>query len=199
MTELILASGSAHRRALLERLGLPFSCVPADLDERQLPGEPPAEMAMRLARAKAAAVARPGRLIIGSDQVAVTGTGVAGKPGGFEAAAAQLSAVSGHCVVFLTAVVVVQPQANYRAEHLDETRVTFRKLSAAEIHAYLRAEEPYDCAGAFKAEGLGISLFEKIESTDPTALIGLPLIWLTQALIAAGMNPLLRSAPSQSV
>ena len=149
---------------------------------------------MRLARAKATAVAQPGSLVIGSDQVAVIGTAVAGKPGGHAAATAQLRGLSGHSAIFLTAVVVLEPGSNRRAEHMDETRVHFRELSDAEIESYLKTEEPYDCAGAFKAEGLGITLFEKIESSDPTALIGLPLIWVTQALIAAGLNPLLRSA-----
>lgn len=195
MAELILASQSAYRRALVERLRLPFIALPAHLDEQPEPGEPPRTLVTRLAHAKADKVARPGSIVIGSDQTAVIGQTMLGKPGDHDRAAEQLRALSGQSVTFLTAVVLLITDTGRRAEHVDETRVTFRELTETEIQGYLAAEQPYDCAGAFKAEGLGIALFEEISSTDPSALIGLPLIWLTGALIEAGLNPLTGLGP----
>ena len=193
MGTLILASGSPYRRLLLDRLGLSFQCVPADLDERPRPDETPSALVRRLAHAKAAAVARPGNLVIGSDQTAVLGSALLGKPGDRTRASAQLRALSGQSVVFLTAVALLEGPGGRCQEHLDKTTVTFRDLTDTEIRGYLQREQPYDCAGGFKAEGLGIALLERIESQDPTALIGLPLIWVTGALIKAGLNPLQNS------
>ena len=193
MADLILASASPYRRELLARLGLPFRCIPAHLDEQRLPGEAPETMVARLARGKAEAAAQPNGLVIGSDQIAVLGDRVLGKPGNHERAKQQLTALRGQAVLFLTAVALLDTTKDTWLEHVDKTWVTFRALSDAEIDGYLTQEEPYDCAGAFKAEGLGISLFETIDSLDPTALIGLPLIWLSQALCQVELNPLTQS------
>jgi septum formation protein len=181
---LILASTSPYRRALLQRLGVPFECVAPDIDETRLPGEPAAAMAARLARIKAEAVAAkyPGAIVIGSDQVALRGTDVLGKPGSDERCRAQLQASSGKEVVFLTAVHVIDGTAATAESHVDRTVVQFRELSGAEIDRYIERDNPLDCAGGFKAESLGIALFDRIESTDPTGLTGLPLSWLCGAL-----------------
>ena len=194
MSNLILASSSPYRRSLLERLGLPFSSIAPDLDERRLPAEPARDLVQRLAEAKARAVARPDSLVIGSDQAAVLEDQVLGKPGGPQRARHQLRTLRGRAVLFLTAVTLLDTGAEQIRHHVDETRVVFRPLTDEEIDGYLAAEQPYDCAGAFKVEGLGISLFDRVESTDPTALIGLPLIWLSQALTAAGCSPLTASS-----
>jgi len=186
---LILASTSKYRRALLARLGLEFECVAPDTDEAPLPGEPPVDLACRLARLKAESVAA-GRLdavVVGSDQVAVLGGQILGKPGTVERCIEQLRRSSGGAVAFLTAVHVVRAQAGAGESHLDRTVVQFRRLSDAEIARYVAVENPLDCAGGFKAESLGISLFERIESEDPTGLTGLPLIWLCGALRRAGI------------
>ena len=181
---LILASTSRYRRELLQRLGLPFECVAPDADETRLPNEPAAEMATRLARLKAEAVAarHPEAIVIGSDQVALRGDDVLGKPGTVERCREQLRASSGKQVVFLTAVHVVDGSAGRRESHLDRTVVQFRQLSDAEIDRYIERDQPLDCAGGFKAEALGIALFDRIESIDPTGLTGLPLSWLCGAL-----------------
>jgi septum formation protein len=181
---LILASTSRYRRALLERLGLPFECVTPNTDESRLPGESAAEMAVRLARVKAEAVAAkyPAAIVIGSDQVALRGTTVLGKPGTVERCREQLRASSGQEVVFLTAVHVIDGAAGRAESHVDRTVVKFRDLSDAEIDRYIEHDNPLDCAGGFKAEALGIALFDKIESSDPTGLTGLPLSWLCGAL-----------------
>lgn len=181
---LILASTSSYRRALLERLGLPFECVAPETDETRVPGEPAAEMAVRLARAKAEAVAAkyPAAIVIGSDQAALRGTDVLGKPGTVERCREQLRASSGKEVVFLTAVHVIDGAAGRAESHLDRTVVKFRDLSDAEIDRYIERDNPLDCAGGFKAESLGIALFDRIESVDPTGLTGLPLSWLCGAL-----------------
>ncbi len=183
---LILASTSRYRRELLERLQLPFTIARPETDETPLPGEPPAMLAGRLAQAKAAAIATrfPEAWVIGSDQVAETGGLPLGKPGNREGAIAQLSLLSGREARFHTAVCLRHGEQAFSA--LDTTTVRFRPLSADEIARYADAEQPYDCAGSFKAEGLGISLFEAIESNDPTALIGLPLIALSRLLREAG-------------
>lgn len=187
---LILASGSSARRVLLERLGLAFSIAAPDIDEAPLPGETPRALVTRLARQKAEAVARHERqaLLIGSDQVAVNGAAVLGKPLGHERAVAQLTAASGGDVRFLTGVCVLDAATGAAETHVDETIVTFRALSDEEIERYVRRETPYECAGSFKSEGLGIALFERVRSLDPAALQGLPLIWLSAALRRAGVR-----------
>jgi septum formation protein len=186
---LILASASPYRRALLARLGLPFEQEPAAIDEHISPGEAPAEAVMRLAREKAASVLarHPGAIVIGSDQVAVRGDEILGKPGDADSATRQLTRSAGRHVEFLTGVCVLGGAASREPEeHMDITLVVFRPLSPQEIRAYVHRDEPFDCAGSFRAEGLGITLFERIDSQDPTGLIGLPLIWLAQALRRLG-------------
>ncbi|MGH8140800.1 MAG: Maf family protein [Steroidobacteraceae bacterium] len=187
MQALILASTSPYRRALLERLGLPFQVVHPAASEHQLAGELAPDRAIRLslAKAQAAAARHPGTVVIGSDQVAALGSNVLGKPGDPESCRAQLSRLSGTTARFYTGCAVLAANAE-RFVHLDTTSVTFRPLSAAEIERYVEREKPLDCAGGFKAEALGITLLESIDSKDPTALIGLPLIWLAEALRKAG-------------
>lgn len=190
--ELILASTSRYRRELLERLRLRFSVQAPDVDERALPGESPATIASRLALAKARAVAerRPAAVVIGSDQVAeLDGTPI-GKPGTHGRAVEQLRAMSGRTVVFHTAVAVVCAARRHEAQARVPVTVRVRPLRDEEIEHYLRAEQPYDCAGSAKAETLGIALLESIESDDPTALVGLPLIRTCAMLRAAGIDPL---------
>lgn len=182
MQALILASTSSYRRKLLERLGISFRVAAPDIDERRVQDEAPPVLAARLAREKAAQVAKfhPDALVIGSDQVAALEQQVLGKPGDHENARSQLLGCSGKSVQFYTAVCVL---GNGDEQiHVDKTEVSFRNLSRKEIDAYIEKEKPFDCAGSFKAEGLGIVLFNGIHSEDPTALIGLPLIWLSQAL-----------------
>jgi septum formation protein len=188
---LILASGSRYRRELLSRLQLPFGCRSPDIDETPLENETPEALVTRLARAKAQAVAggQPDTWVIGSDQAAVCRGHILGKPGNAERCAQQLREASGEAVTFLTAVCLVHGGDGHGETHLDSTIVHFRELSEPEILDYVEREQPYDCAGGFKAEGLGISLFTRIDSTDPTALIGLPLIWLSGALRRAGLMP----------
>ena len=189
---LILGSTSRYRRELLERLRLPFEVRSPEVDETPLAGETPAALALRLALAKARAVAAhaPDAVVIGSDQVAdLEGTPV-GKPGDHARAVAQLRSMRGKAVVFQTAVAVVHRQAGFEASVLVPVRVRFRDLSDNEIERYLRAEQPYDCAGSAKSEGLGIALLTAIESDDPTALIGLPLIRTAELLRQAGIDPL---------
>jgi septum formation protein len=186
---LVLASTSAYRRALLERFNLPFECVVPNVDETSLPGESALALAQRLARSKAEAVALryPQSVVIGSDQVAVRGLDRLGKPGSVERCIEQLEHSSGREVEFLTAVHVVNGPAGNAESHVDRTIVRFRRLSRPEIERYVAADHPIDCAGGFKAESLGIALFERIESSDPTGLTGLPLIWLSHALQRAGI------------
>ena len=185
---LILASTSPYRSALLERFGVGFEALPPRVAEEHLPGESPAHRALRLAEAKAQALAatHPAAIVIGSDQVACAGDTILDKPGDARRCVAQLTALSGSTARFYTACVVLGAQAGLRRTHLDTTTVSFRVLNAAEIERYVAREQPFDCAGGFKAEGAGIALFESIESQDPTALIGLPLIWLARALRDAG-------------
>jgi septum formation protein len=187
---LILASTSRYRRALLERLRLPFSVVAPEVDEATLPGESPAATALRLAEAKARAVAArfPAALVIGSDQVADCDGIAVSKPESHATAVAQLTAQSGRTIVFHTALAVVDAASGRCRSELVDVRSTFRKLSREEIEAYLVAEQPYDCAGAVRSEALGIALFERIESDDPTALIGLPLIALCRLLRQEGLS-----------
>jgi len=186
---LILASTSAYRRELLARLRVPFAAVAPGCDEHRLRDEPAQALALRLAQLKAETVAarHPGGVVIGSDQVAVRGTEILGKPGSAERCATQLQQSSGHEVVFLTAVHVVDGRNDRAESHLDHTVVRFRALGADEIARYVAADAPLDCAGGFKAESLGIALFDRIESSDPTALTGLPLIWVSAALRRAGI------------
>jgi len=185
---LILASGSRYRRQLLERLRVSFHVHSPNLDESPLPVETHRDLAIRLARAKAQSVRDQfsDAIVIGADQVAVCGEQKLGKPGNAARTAEQLRLASGQKVSFLTAVCVAGPHGT--AEHVDVTAVLFRALSEPEIARYIDREQPFDCAGGFKAEGLGIVLFERIVSQDPTALIGLPLIWLSQALRDAGIE-----------
>jgi septum formation protein len=185
---LILASTSPYRRELLARLRLAFESIPPEVPEEHLEGESPADRSLRLALAKAQAVARlhPGALVIGSDQVAAVGEQLLGKPGDAAGCRAQLGTLSGKTARYYTACALLGVNAGVRLAHVDTTTVVFRSLSAAEIERYVACEQPYDCAGGFKAEGLGVALFECIESQDPTALIGLPLIWLAGALRGAG-------------
>ena len=189
---LILASTSRYRRELLERLRLPFNVVAPQVDETPHAGEAPARLATRLADAKAAAVAalHPGAVVIGSDQVADLDGEPIGKPGTHERAVQQLRAMRGRSVVFQTAVAVHHAASGYRGAALAPVTVRFRALSDAEIEHYLRTEQPYDCAGSAKCETLGIALLEAIESDDPTALVGLPLIRTSALLRAAGIDPL---------
>ncbi|HEX7030538.1 MAG TPA: nucleoside triphosphate pyrophosphatase [Gammaproteobacteria bacterium] len=188
-TTLILASTSPYRRELLQRLGVPFEVAAPGTNEGRRAGESPAEMVARLAREKAAAVAdRHGAgLVIGSDQCAVLAGAVLGKPGSYDRAISQLQAASGHTVRFLTAVCVQDAATGKIREALDETVVKFRALDADEIRRYVEREQPLDCAGSFKSEGLGITLFERIENRDPSALMGLPLIALAGLLRDAGI------------
>ncbi len=189
---LILASTSIYRRELLSRLRLPFEVHAPDVDETPLPGEAPATLAQRLALAKAHTVARlhPNAVVIGSDQVADLDGQPIGKPGTHERAVAQLRSMSGRSVVFQTAVAVVCARSSYAGTALAPVKVRFRELSAEEIELYLRTEQPYDCAGSAKSETLGIALLDAIESDDPTALVGLPLIRTCALLRAAGIDPL---------
>ena len=189
---LILGSTSRYRRELLERLRVPFDVVAPDVDETPLPGEAPAALAVRLAMAKARAVsaAHPDAVVIGSDQVADLDGELIGKPGTHERAVAQLRRMRGRSVVFHTAVAVVCEASGFAGNALVPVTVRLRDVSNAEIERYLRAEQPYDCAGSAKCETLGIALLDAIDSDDPTALVGLPLIRTCALLRAAGIDPL---------
>ncbi|HRD33863.1 MAG TPA: Maf family nucleotide pyrophosphatase [Rhodocyclaceae bacterium] len=186
---LVLASTSAYRRMLLERLQLPFVTARPEVDETPLPGEHPPETANRLALAKARAVAErfEDALIIGSDQVAHLGSEVFGKPGTPARAIAQLRRMSGHSVVFHTALALINTRTGAVQATSVPTEVHFRRLSDAEIIRYVEREQPLDCAGAAKSEALGISLLEALTGDDPTALVGLPLIALSRMLRAEGV------------
>jgi septum formation protein len=188
----VLASTSRYRRSLLERLGMPFECVDPQVDEASKPGEATGATAQRLAEAKARAVAIrfPDALIIGSDQVASCEGARLDKPGTHENAVRQLALVSGKIAVFDTAVALLDTKSARLASSVVPCRVTFRNLAAEQIERYLRIEQPYDCAGSAKAEGLGITLIAKIETADPTSLVGLPLIALTELLRGAGFDVL---------
>ena len=188
MTPLILASTSPYRRMLLERFGLPFEAIRPQVGEEHLPGESPSDRALRLAVAKAEEVAarHPGAVVIGSDQVAAAGHKVLDKPGDAATCRSQLATLSGTDARFYTGCAVIGPSGSVRLVHLDTTTVFFRSLTSKEIERYVEREKPFDCAGGFKVEALGIALFESIESKDPTALIGLPLIWLACTLRRAG-------------
>ena len=190
---IILASTSRYRRALLERLRFDFRCVAPDVDETPVAGELPLDLATRLSRAKAREVANrfPAAMVIGSDQVAsIDGRTAIGKPGSFEAARAQLRASSGTAVTFYTGVALNCAARGMERFHVELFSVQFRELSDRQIESYLRREQPYDCAGSFKAEGLGIALFEKMVGDDPSSLEGLPLIRLNQMLLREGLDAL---------
>jgi septum formation protein len=189
---LVLASASRYRKALLERLGLPFTMAAPDIDETPRPGEAPAETVVRLAEAKARAVAElhPDALIIGCDQVAEFERQPVGKPRDPADALAQLRAMRGRTIVFHTALALLNAKSGRCQIALIDVASTFRMLDDAALTAYLEREQPYDCAGSVKAEALGIALFSRIASDDPTALIGLPLIRLTDMLIAEGVDVL---------
>ena len=185
---LILASTSVYRRELLARLGLPFDALPPGVSEAHLTGESPADRALRLALEKAGAVARahPEAVVIGADQVAACAAQLLEKPGDAAHCREQLALLSGRPALFYTACTVLGRGGTVHLAHIDTTTVVFRTLSSAEIERYVARERPFDCAGGFRVEALGISLFECVESRDPTALIGLPLIWLAAALRDAG-------------
>jgi len=193
---LVLGSTSRYRRGLLERLGLPFSVAAPGIDEAAFPAEAPAQTAVRLAEAKARAVAAryPKALVIGSDQIADCAGQPIGKPGTRDAAVVQLRALSGKTVVFHTAVALVDAPSGRCRTALVDVASTFRTLSSADIDAYLDREAPFDCAGSVKSEGLGIALFDRIQSDDPTALIGLPLIALSRLLRDEGVDVLVPAA-----
>lgn len=187
---IVLASTSRYRAALLRRIVPGFEQTGPDVDERELPGEEPQARARRLAVAKAEAVAatHPDAIVIGSDQVAARGVLLLHKPGNLENARAQLRAASTNAVDFFTAVCVIEAHAGKREQATDHTRAVFRALTDPEIERYLARERPLDCAGSFKVEGAGIALLERIETTDPTALIGLPLIALARMLRELGAS-----------
>jgi septum formation protein len=187
---LVLGSTSPYRRDLLARLRIPFEVAAPDVDETPYPHETPQQLACRLAMTKARTVAArfPAHVVIGSDQVADLAGQPLGKPGNHERAVAQLRQMRGQTVVFQTAVAVVCKNSGFAQMDLAQVRVLFRDLSDAEIEAYLLAETPYDCAGSAKSEGLGIALLERIDSDDPTALVGLPLIRTCRMLEAAGVR-----------
>jgi septum formation protein len=188
MPRLILASTSVYRRELLTRLRLPFQCVAPGVDEAPLAAETPADRAVRLALAKAAAVAarHPDSTVIGSDQVGVCKGELLDKPGTAPRARAQLQWLSAAAATFYTAVAVLAPQGAQTLQFVDTTTVYLRALSDAEIDRYIGIEQPFDCAGGFRCEGLGISLFSRVVCEDPTALIGLPLMALARALRQLG-------------
>jgi len=187
---LILASSSKYRKMLLQRLGVPFDCRSPDIDETALENESPRDLVMRLASEKAREVCRqcPSSTVIGSDQLALFNNRVVGKPGSQPVALQQLLSFSGHSIEFLTAVSVQCHESGFTDQHIDSTLVHFRVLEQEEIERYLEKEQPFDCAGAFKAESLGITLFERISSDDPTALIGLPLIQTAKLLRRSGFQ-----------
>ncbi|GKS06469.1 Maf-like protein [Pseudomonas syringae pv. theae] len=190
MPSLLLASSSPYRRELLARLRLPLTCKSPDIDESHRPGEAAHDLVQRLAREKAQALAGeyPGHLIIGSDQVAVLDGQILGKPHTFERALEQLTATSGSRVTFLTGLALLNSSTGECQVDCVPFTVHMRELDQASIERYLRAEEPYDCAGSFKAEGLGVSLFRSTEGADATSLIGLPLIRLVDMLIKGGVS-----------
>lgn len=189
MLPLLLASSSVYRRDLLSRLRLPFTCSSPDIDESHRPGEPALELVRRLSleKAQALAASHPAHLIIGSDQVAVLNGQIIGKPHTFDKARQQLLNASGASVSFLTGLTLLNSQTGHHQTDCVPFTVHMRHLSAEQIERYLHAEEPYDCAGSFKAEGLGVSLFQRTEGDDATSLVGLPLIRLVDMLLAQGV------------
>ena len=189
MLPLLLASSSVYRRDLLSRLRLPFTCSSPDIDESHRPGESALELVRRLSleKAQALAASHPAHLIIGSDQVAVLNGQIIGKPHTFDKARQQLLNASGASVSFLTGLTLLNSQTGHYQTDCVPFTVHMRHLNAEQIERYLHAEEPYDCAGSFKAEGLGVSLFQRTEGDDATSLVGLPLIRLIDMLLAQGV------------
>lgn len=185
---IILASSSVYRQGLLDRFLSDYETVAPEVDESNNRGLTPEELASHLAREKAEAIAINSReaLVIGADQIAVLNGEVLGKPGDHQKAVAQLLAASGHVVKFLTAVCILDPIGRARYEHTDVTKVRFREFDRRLAETYLRHDEPYDCAGSFKLEGAGFVLFESVTTDDPTALIGLPMIWIADILLTLG-------------
>ncbi len=192
MTPIVLASSSSYRRQLLEKLGLSFECESPDLDESPLLGETPTQLVKRLATQKAKALCKRynNHLIIGSDQVAALDEQLIGKPGSHEAAAGQLKNCSGKVVYFYTGLTLLNTASGRQQYQCCRYDVHFRKLTESQIEQYLLREQPYDCAGSFKSEGLGIALFSAIKGDDPNSLIGLPLIALTEMLYIEGVDVL---------
>ena len=190
MARLVLGSSSPYRKALLEKLDLSFDCDSPDIDETPLKDEHPKDMVARLAKAKAQAIAErhPQSIIIASDQCATLDGNIIGKPGDFENAFAQLRNASGRTVTFYTSLCVFNAGTNQYQETFEPFYVYFRELTDKQIENYLKKEEPYNCAGSFKSEGLGISLFERLEGNDPNTLIGLPLIQLIKMLDKFGVH-----------
>lgn len=193
MSNLLLASTSPWRRMLLEKLSLPFECAAPEVDETPLPGESARQLVVRLAQAKAQALASrfPQHLIIGSDQVCVLDGEITGKPHTEENAHRQLRKASGTIVTFYTGLALYNSANGHLQTECEPFDVHFRHLSDQEIEAYIRKENPLQCAGSFKSEGLGITLFERLEGRDPNSLVGLPLIALCQMLRREGFNPLI--------
>ncbi|MQT34790.1 MAG: 7-methyl-GTP pyrophosphatase [Pseudomonas helleri] len=189
MLPLLLASSSVYRRDLLSRLRLPFTCSSPDIDESHRPGESALELVQRLSleKAQALAASHPAHLIIGSDQVAVLNGQIIGKPHTFDKARQQLLNASGASVSFLTGLTLLNSQTGHYQTDCVPFTVHMRHLNTEQIERYLHAEEPYDCAGSFKAEGLGVSLFQRTEGDDATSLVGLPLIRLVDMLLAQGV------------
>jgi septum formation protein len=190
MPPIILASTSRYRHELLARLQLPFTARSPSAAEEPIGGESPAAMAARLALAKASSIAEPNAIVIGSDQVASLDGQLLRKPGTAEVAVAQLRAAQGKTVVFHTAVAVIATGSGVTLQHVDCTEVRFRRLDEQSLERYVALERPLDCAGSFKSEGLGVALFERISTEDPTALVGLPLIFVAAALRQLGADPL---------
>ncbi|MBD2810364.1 septum formation inhibitor Maf [Xenorhabdus sp. Vera] len=192
MLPIVLSSTSVYRRQLLEKIGLPFTCASPDIDERPQENENPEKLVMRLSHAKATALHRDysNHLIIGSDQVCVLDSKITGKPHSFENAFSQLKKASGKCVTFYTGITLFNSKTGNIDTRCELFDVYFRDLSETEIISYLNKEKPFNCAGSFKSEGLGITLFKKLNGRDPNTLIGLPLITLTEMLIRQGINPL---------
>jgi len=192
MQTLILGSSSPFRAALLAKIGLPFDTASPDIDENRLDGEQPTELVKRLSELKARKIAEkhPNALIIGSDQVAVLDNEVLGKPGNYDNAMKQLMAASGKTVTFLTGLALFNSQTNTMQSLVEPFEVRFKELSKQQIDFYLQQEQPYQCAGSFKSEGFGISLFSKLKGNDPNSLVGLPLIQLISLLDAEGIDVL---------
>ncbi len=189
---ILLASSSAYRRQLLQKLGLEFSWVAPAIDESPNPTEHPIDLVLRLAEQKAKALSKdhPNHLIIGSDQVATLDDQIIGKPYNHVVASNQLKAFSNKEITFLTSICLYNSRTGRTQLEVDSYKVKFRQLTPTQIENYLQKEQPYDCAGSFKSEGLGICLLEKMEGKDPNTLIGLPLIELTQMLMNEGIDPL---------
>lgn len=192
MPNLVLASTSVYRRALLEKLGLPFECAAPEVDETPRPGESPRQLVQRLAQEKAQSLAArfPAHLIIGSDQVCVIDGEITGKPHSEENARLQLMKARGCIVTFYTGLALYNSASGHLQKECEPFDVHFRHLSEQEIDNYIRKERPLNCAGSFKSEGMGIALFEKLDGRDPNTLVGLPLIALCQMLRREHYNPL---------